>query len=162
MKRNPFWIGCEWTGVFTSAITIIIIALTLMFKQGAEELQLRILLQIRRVGFYIKCKYFLIFMIYLAFSKFGQLRIGQSAKPEFKTFLVCNVIQCGMGIGLLFWSISEPIYHFSPPMAEGGTAEAAKEAMKFTFLHWGFHAWAVYALVGLSLLHVFSRTSTYY
>jgi choline/glycine/proline betaine transport protein len=60
-----------------------------------------------------------------------------------------------MGIGLLFWSISEPIYHFlSPPMAEGGTAEAAKEAMKFTFLHWGFHAWAVYALVGLSL---FSR-----
>jgi choline/glycine/proline betaine transport protein len=48
-------------------------------------------------------------------------------------------------------------------MAEGGTAEAAKEAMKFTFLHWGFHAWAVYALVGLSLaLHVFSRTSTYY
>jgi hypothetical protein len=61
MKRNPFWIGCEWTGVFTSAITIIIIiALTLMFKQGAEEAlpQLRILLQIRRVGFYIKCKYF--------------------------------------------------------------------------------------------------------
>jgi choline/glycine/proline betaine transport protein len=50
-------------------------------------------------------------------------------------------------------SISEPIYHFlSPPMAEGGTAEAAKEAMKFTFLHWGFHAWAVYALVGLSWL----------
>jgi choline-glycine betaine transporter len=49
-----------------------------MFKQGAEEAlpQLRILLQIRRVGFYIKCKYFLIFMIYLAFSKFGQLRIG--------------------------------------------------------------------------------------
>jgi choline/glycine/proline betaine transport protein len=59
-------------------------------------------------------------MIYLA-CKFGQLRIGgqRSAKPEFKTFLVCNVIQCGMGIGLLFWSISEPIYHFlSPPMAE--------------------------------------------
>jgi choline/glycine/proline betaine transport protein len=77
MKRNPFLIGCEWTG-FTSAITIIIIALTLMFKQGAEEAlpQLRILLQIRRVGFYIKCKFFLIFMIYLAFSKFGQLRIG--------------------------------------------------------------------------------------
>jgi choline/glycine/proline betaine transport protein len=44
-------------------------------------------------------------------------------------------------------------YHFlSPPMA-GGTAEAAKEAMKFTFLHWGFHAWAVYALVGLSLAY---------
>jgi choline/glycine/proline betaine transport protein len=79
MKRNPFWIGCEWTGVFTSAITIIIIiALTLMFKQGAEEAftTLRILLQIRRVGFILSVNIFLIFMIYLAFSKFGQLRIG--------------------------------------------------------------------------------------
>jgi hypothetical protein len=65
-EKKSILIGCEWTGVFTSAITIIIIALTLMFKQGAEEAlpQLRILLQIRRVGFYIKCKYFLIFMIY--------------------------------------------------------------------------------------------------
>jgi choline/glycine/proline betaine transport protein len=95
-------------------------------------------------------------MIYLAFSKFGQLRIGgQSAKPEFKTLSwFAMLFSAGMGIGLLFWSISEPIYHFlSPPMAEGGTAEAAKEAMKFTFLHWGFHAWAVYALVGLSLAY---------
>jgi choline/glycine/proline betaine transport protein len=48
-------------------------------------------------------------------------------------------------------------------MAEGGTAEAAKEAMKFTFLHWGFHAWAVYALVGLSLAYfTYSRGRTYY
>jgi choline/glycine/proline betaine transport protein len=95
-------------------------------------------------------------MIYLAFSKFGQLRIGgQSAKPEFKTISwFAMLFSAGMGIGLLFWSISEPIYHFlSPPMAEGGTAEAAKEAMQFTFLHWGFHAWAVYALVGLSLAY---------
>jgi hypothetical protein len=79
MKRNPFWIGCEWTGVFTSAITIIIIiALTLCLNKGQKRLlpQLRILLQIRRVGFYIKCKYFS--NIYdLAFSKFGQLRMGQ-------------------------------------------------------------------------------------
>jgi choline/glycine/proline betaine transport protein len=57
-----------------------------------------------------------------------------------------------MGIGLLFWSISEPIYHFlSPPMAEGGTAEAAKEA-EIYFLTLGF-SWAVYALVGLSLAY---------
>jgi choline/glycine/proline betaine transport protein len=54
--------------------------------------------------------------------------------------LVCNVIQWN-GDWIVVLSISEPIYHFlSPPMAEGGTAEAAKEAMKFTFLHWGFHA----------------------
>jgi hypothetical protein len=59
MKRNPFLIDVNGL-VFHPAITIIIIALTLMFKQGQKRLlpQLRILLQIRRVGFYIKCKYF--------------------------------------------------------------------------------------------------------
>jgi choline/glycine/proline betaine transport protein len=63
-----------------------------------------------------------------------------------------------MGIGLLFWSISEPIYHFlSPPMAEGGTAEAAKEAMKFTLLHWGFSSVCIGRFI-FGLLHVFSRT----
>jgi choline/glycine/proline betaine transport protein len=84
-----------------------------MFKQGAEE---AFNFVANKAGwFYIKCKYFLIFMIYLAFSKFGQLRIGQSAKPEFKTFLGLQCYSVGMGIGLLF---SEPIYHFlSPPMA---------------------------------------------
>merc|ERR1712173_223794 len=57
-----------------------------------------------------------------------------------------------MGIGLLFFSVGEPIMHFNtPPTAEAGTAAAAKEAMNFTFLHWGFHAWGVYALVGLAL-----------
>jgi choline/glycine/proline betaine transport protein len=64
-----------------------------------------------------------------------------------------------MGIGLLFWSISEPIYHFlSPPMAEGGTAEAAKEAMKFTFL--GFSCLGSVCIGRFIFgLHVFSRTS---
>jgi choline-glycine betaine transporter len=110
------------------------------------------LLQIRRVFFILSVKYFSNIWL-LAFSKFPVEDRGKALKPEFKTLSVCNA-QCGNGIGLLFWSISEPIYHFlSPPMAEGGTAEAAKEAMKFTFLHWGFHAWAVYALVGLSLAY---------
>jgi choline/glycine/proline betaine transport protein len=92
-------------------------------------------------------------MIYLAFSKFGQLRIGgQSAKPEFKTLSwFAMLFSAEWGLDCCFGV--EPIYHFlSPPMAEGGTAEAAKE-LKFTFLHWGFHAWAVYALVGLSLAY---------
>jgi choline/glycine/proline betaine transport protein len=87
-----------------------------MFKQGAEEAlpQLRILLQIRRVGFILSVNIFLIFMIYLAFSKFGQLRRGgQNAKPEFKTLSwFAMLFSAGMGIGLLFWSISEPFIIF--------------------------------------------------
>jgi choline/glycine/proline betaine transport protein len=92
------------------------------------------------------------------------LRIGgQSAKPEFKTISwFAMLFSAGMGIGLLFWSISEPVYHFlSPPMAEGGTAEAAKEAMKYTlyigvfmpgqFMHWCYHC-VFYFIRGLHLL----------
>ncbi|SHI80466.1 choline/glycine/proline betaine transport protein [Arenibacter nanhaiticus] len=160
-ERKPIF-GLEVNGpvFFTSAITIIIIiTLTLMFKERAEQYFTAIQGFVSKNAgwfFILSINIFLIFMIYLAFSKFGQLRIGgQSVKPEFKTISwFAMLFSAGMGIGLLFWSISEPIYHFlSPPMAEGGTAEAAKEAMKFTFLHWGFHAWAVYALVGLSLAY---------
>jgi choline/glycine/proline betaine transport protein len=159
-KKSIFGLDVNGPVFFTSAITIIIIiVLTLMFKEGAQEAFTATQDFVANSAgwfFILSVNVFLIFMIYVAFSKFGQLRIGgQSAKPEFKTLSwFAMLFSAGMGIGLLFWSISEPIYHFlSPPMAEGGTAEAAKEAMKFTFLHWGFHAWAVYALVGLSLAY---------
>ncbi len=159
-RKSIFGLEVNGPVFFTSAITIIIIiTLTLMYKDRAEQYFTAIQdFVANKAGwfFILSVNVFLIFMIYLAFSKFGQLRIGgQSAKPEFKTLSwFAMLFSAGMGIGLLFWSISEPIYHFmSPPMAEGGTAEAAKEAMTFTFLHWGFHAWAVYALVGLSLAY---------
>jgi choline/glycine/proline betaine transport protein len=159
-KKSIFGLDVNGPVFFTSAIIItIIIALTLIFKDGAEQVFTATQDYVaNKAGwfFILSVNVFLIFMIYLAFSKFGHLRIGgQSAKPEFKTISwFAMLFSAGMGIGLLFWSISEPVYHFlSPPMAEGGTAEAAKEAMKYTFLHWGFHAWAVYALVGLSLAY---------
>ncbi|MFT5714004.1 MAG: choline/glycine/proline betaine transport protein [Flavobacterium sp.] len=159
-KKSIFGLDVNGPVFFTSAITIIIIiALTLIFKDGAEEVFTATQTYVaNKAGwfFILSVNIFLIFMFYLAFSKFGHLRIGgQSAKPEFKTMSwFAMLFSAGMGIGLLFWSISEPVYHFlSPPMAEGGTADAAKEAMRYTFLHWGFHAWAVYALVGLSLAY---------
>jgi choline/glycine/proline betaine transport protein len=159
-RKSIFGLDVNGPVFFTSVIIIIIIiTLTLMFKDGAEEYFTATQdFVANKAGwfFILSVNIFLIFMVYLAFSQFGQLRIGgQNAKPEFKTMSwFAMLFSAGMGIGLLFWSISEPIYHFlTPPMAEGGTAEAAKEAMKFTFLHWGFHAWAVYALVGLSLAY---------
>mgnify|MGYP003116137282 CR=1 FL=1 len=159
-KKSIFGLEVNGPVFFTSAIIIIIvITLTLLFKEQAEGYFTATQdFVANKAGwfFILSVNIFLIFMVYLAFSQFGKLRIGgQSAKPEFKTISwFAMLFSAGMGIGLLFWSISEPIYHFlSPPMAEGQTAEAAKEAMKFTFLHWGFHAWAVYALVGLSLAY---------
>ncbi len=152
--------GLEINGpvFFTSAFLIVTsISLTLIFNERAEAYFDKIQNFVANNGgwFFVLCvNIFLIFMIYLAFSKFGNMRIGgPKAKPEFKTLSwFAMLFSAGMGIGLLFWSISEPITHFnSPPLAEGGTATAAREAMNYTFLHWGFHAWGIYALVGLAL-----------
>ncbi len=145
---------------FTSSIIIIIsIALTLIFEEQAEGVFDSIQNYVANTGgwFFVLCvNVYLIFVIYLAFSKYGNIRIGgKDAKPEFKTISwFAMLFSAGMGIGLLFWSIAEPITHFmNPPLTEGGTPAAAQEAMNFTFLHWGFHAWGIYALVGLSLAY---------
>ncbi|WP_081209364.1 BCCT family transporter [Salegentibacter sediminis] len=154
--------GLELNGpvFFTSTFIIIAsIVLTLVFQEQAESYFDKIQdFVANKAGwfFILSVNVYLIFMIYLAFSKFGNIRIGgPKAKPEFKTLSwFAMLFSAGMGIGLLFWSISEPVFHFNnPPMTEGGTPEAARQAMNFTFLHWGFHAWAIYALVGLALAY---------
>lgn len=105
--------------------------------------------------FYILCvNVFLIFVLYLAFSHMGNIRLGgKDAQPEFSILAWFSMLfSAGMGIGILFWSVAEPLYHFQhPPFGEGGTLEAARTAMNMTFLHWGFHAWGIYALVGAAL-----------
>jgi choline/glycine/proline betaine transport protein len=97
---------------------------------------------------------FLAFSLYFAFSKMGKIRLGgQNAKPDFSTFAwFAMLFSAGMGIGLLFFSVAEPIIHFSnPPRGAVEAVQKAKDAMKYTFLHYGLHAWAIYAIVGMSL-----------
>lgn len=99
---------------------------------------------------------FLLFSVYLALSRFGTIRIGgKDARPDYsRPTWFSMLFSAGMGIGLLFYGVAEPISHFaSPPMMDGGTRAAATRAMDLTFLHWGLHAWAIYALVGLSLAY---------
>ncbi|NME70946.1 BCCT family transporter [Flammeovirga aprica] len=98
----------------------------------------------------------LFYAIYLGFSKYGKVKIGgKDAEPEFsQTAWFAMLFSAGMGIGLLFWSVAEPVFHFNgnPFLKEGGSpAVAAEKAMGITFLHWGVHAWALYAVVGLAL-----------
>ena len=157
-KKSVFGLEVNGPVFFTSVIFIIAsIALTLIFKDGAQTFFADLQNQVANKAdwfFILSINIFLIFLFYLAFSKFGNLRIGgPNAKTEFKTgSWFAMLFSAGMGIGLLFFGVGEPVMHFNnPPMAEAGTAAAASEAMNFTFLHWGFHAWAVYALVGLSL-----------
>ncbi|MCM3571158.1 BCCT family transporter [Neobacillus mesonae] len=97
-----------------------------------------------------------IFCIFLIFSPVGAIRLGKPGdKPEFSNVSwFAMLFSAGMGIGLVFWGAAEPLSHFiNPPLAEGGTAAAQKEAMRYTFFHWGIHAWAIYAIVALALAY---------
>ncbi|NBC09479.1 MAG: BCCT family transporter, partial [Bacteroidetes bacterium] len=97
---------------------------------------------------------FLAVSLYFAFSKMGKIRLGgQNAKPDFSTFAwFAMLFSAGMGIGLLFFSVAEPIMHYSnPPRGAVDPVQRAQDAMKYTFLHYGLHAWAIYAMVGMSL-----------
>ncbi|ASK64289.1 choline transporter [Virgibacillus phasianinus] len=99
----------------------------------------------------------LIFCIYLIFSKFGSVKLGKDGdKPEFSLVSwFAMLFSAGMGMGLVFWTTAEPISHAfkSTPSAEPGTDEAVKEALQYSFFHWGIHAWAVYGIVALVLAY---------
>jgi len=103
----------------------------------------------------------LFFSIWLAFSRFGHLRLGKDdEKPEFGFMTWFSMLfSCAIGTGILFWSIAEPIFHFQGnPFMEmagiaEGTSEAAQMAMRITLFHWGLHGWAIYILVGLMLAY---------
>jgi len=94
-------------------------------------------------------------VIWLMLSRFGNMRLGaEGEEPEFGYFAwFAMLFAAGMGIGLVFWSVAEPIFHFqSNPFIEEGeaqTAVAAETALRLTFFHWGLHPWAIYALVAL-------------
>ncbi len=97
---------------------------------------------------------FLVFVIILLLSPWARIRLGKDdERPEWPTWSWFSMLfTAGMGIGLVFYGVAEPIFHFTdPPVGEGGTQEAATTAMNLTFFHWGVHPWAIYIVLGLSL-----------
>jgi glycine betaine transporter len=108
---------------------------------------------------------FVIFSAYLAISRYGNIRLGpDDSEPEFSTFSwVSMMFATGMGIGLMFWGVAEPLTHLNTPplgMAEPGSPEAANLAMEYTFFHWGFHPWSMYAVIGLAIGYFAYRKGT--
>ncbi|UJW58015.1 BCCT family transporter [Bacillus sp. A116_S68] len=104
----------------------------------------------------IAATFFLVVAIFLIFSKYGHIKLGKEEdKPEFsRPTWFAMLFSAGMGIGLLFFGVSEPISHFAnPPFIEGETGEAAIMSLRYTYLHWGFHAWAIYAIIALALAY---------
>ncbi len=101
---------------------------------------------------------FVVFTIWLGFfSKYKNIKLGpDDSKPEYKTITWFGMLfSAGMGIGLVFWGIAEPLNHYLNPVgADPATAEAAKFAIEKSFLHWGLHPWANYCIIGLGLAYM--------
>ena len=100
---------------------------------------------------------FLVFSLFLAFSKFGKIKLGaDSDEPEYSNrSWFAMLFSAGMGIGLVFWGVAEPLSHYMNPPQEAAaqTAEAARLAMRYSFFHWGLHAWAIYTVIGLAIAY---------
>ena len=99
---------------------------------------------------------FLVFSVGVAASSMGQIKLGpDDSEPDYNYLTwFAMLFSAGMGIGLMFYGVAEPIMHWqSPPNGDGGTVDAAREAMRITFFHWGVHAWSIYAVIGMSLAY---------
>ena len=138
-------------------IVFIVWAMTSPVRAGAV---LNAVLSVLTTNFgwlYLGAVFFFIgFLIWIALGKSGTIKLGHDDDhPEYKTsswFFM--LFAAGMGIGLVYWSVSEPMsMYLNPPLREGRTVAAAKEALAYTFLHWGVHPWACYAVVGLILAY---------
>ncbi|WP_226528713.1 glycine betaine uptake BCCT transporter [Metabacillus niabensis] len=153
MKKvsNVFWI----TVAIVLAAVIFGVSAPESFEEATGNLQAFLT---SAFGWYylILVTIIVVFCVFLIFSPVGAIKLGKpDEKPEFsKGSWFAMLFSAGMGIGLVFWGAAEPLSHFmDPPLAEGGTAAAHKEAMRYTFFHWGIHAWAIYAIVALSLAY---------
>jgi choline/glycine/proline betaine transport protein len=147
--------------VFISASSIII---ALLLYTGALPKQAQNVFNIIQAGiiengswFYVLTVAFIFFfVIFLGLSRYGDIRLGPDhSTPDYSfSSWLSMLFAAGMGIGLMFFGVAEPLMHYlSPPTAETGTVAAAQEAMKMTFFHWGLHAWAIYAIVALVLAY---------
>ncbi len=107
-------------------------------------------------SFILGASIFLIMTVYLFLSPVGEIKLGKDdERPQYPTLTwFAMLFSCGMGIGLLFWGVSEPISHYMlPPYGEAYTPGAVHMAMRYSFFHWGLHPWAIYAVVAASLAY---------
>lgn len=98
----------------------------------------------------------LVSVLLFTVTRYGDIKLGPDHVVPDYSFIswFAMMFSAGMGIGLMFFGVSEPVMHFmAPPLGEPGTVDAAREAMKLTFFHWGIHAWAMYAIIALILAY---------
>ena len=147
--------------VFLPAVLVIVLMVigTMSNPEAAGELFAEILTYMTNTfgWFYmLAVAIFLVFVVAVASSSWGNIKLGPDhAEPEY-SFLAwfAMLFSAGYGIALLFFGVAEPVLHYSaPPEGPALTIDAAKQAMQIAFFHWGFHIWAIFCLVGLSLAY---------
>ncbi len=99
---------------------------------------------------------FILVALFLIFGPYGKIKLGKpDDKPEYSYFTwFAFLFTAGMGVGLVFYGVTEPVTHYySPPSAEPETVAAAEQSMQYTLFHWGFHPWSTYAVLALALAY---------
>ncbi|MEZ7156673.1 BCCT family transporter [Streptomyces sp. MAD19A] len=109
-------------------------------------------------GFVLAASGFVVFALWLAASRYGRIRLGaEGEEPEFRTVSwIAMMFSAGMGIGLMFWGVSEPLAHFDTPppgTSPEDSGDRMATAMATTLFHWTLHPWAIYAVVGLAIAY---------
>lgn len=157
-KKKSFKMSFQKGIMIPSTVFILLISLlAIIFPQLTGELlgHIKDFIFINLNWVYIWAViFFILFLFFLMFSKYGKIRLGSNdSKPEHSFFSwVSMLFAAGMGIGLMYFCVAEPMQHYSAEVFAGQpSAERAKNAQLFTFFHWGIHAWAIYAIVGLTL-----------
>ena len=145
--------------VISNVFIISLFVLILQFKQESENI-LNIISELFIADFgkiYLIGVAFIVFsFIILGASKFGRVKLGgDDAKPEYSRFSWLSMLfSAGMGIGLIYWGVAEPLTHFvNPPRYETLSINAAKDAIQISYFHWGIHAWAIYGLLALLMAY---------
>ena len=103
---------------------------------------------------------FLLFTLWLGLGPFRKVKLGPpDSKPDYSTLSwLCMLFSAGMGVGIVFWGVAEPISHFTdPPFAQAESQAAVGEAMRYSFFHWGLHPWAIYIILGVALAYFHFR-----
>jgi choline/glycine/proline betaine transport protein len=149
----------KWVFLSSSCAIIVLLLFTLLMPElaGKSFSQLQAGIVENASWFYVMTvAIILTLVIYLGVSRFSEIKLGPDhAVPDYSYFSWLSMLfAAGMGIGLMFFGVAEPLMHYlSPPTEQAGTVEAVREAMLMTFFHWGLHAWAIYAIVALVLAY---------
>ncbi|MEY0317269.1 BCCT family transporter, partial [Providencia rettgeri] len=157
-QKSQTWGKINPPVFFVSAFIILcVVAIAAIFPQRSEILLKTLQAQLfeNASWFYILAVALILLTVaYLGLSRFGQIKLGPDhAQPQFSYLSwFAMLFSAGMGIGLMFFGVAEPVMHYlAPPVGDPQTVQAAREAMEITFFHWGLHAWAIYAIVALIL-----------